>query len=63
VNTVAATSTESGEITLDALCAKLGMGENEKAFWKARQEFFAADTIGERIGFAPGSVAARRAGL
>lgn len=50
-------------ITLEGLCAKLAMEETEAQFWKARQEFFAADTVGERIGFAPGSVAARRAGL
>jgi len=50
-------------ITLDGFCAKLAMEETETAFWKARQEFFAADAAGERIGFAPGSVAARRAGL
>lgn len=50
-------------ITIEGLCAKLELDENETAFWKARKDFFAADTIGERIGFAPGSVAARRAGL
>jgi putative amidoligase enzyme len=60
VNTVAAAE---GPINLETFCAKLAMTDDEKAFWKARQEFFAADTISQRIGFAPGSRAAQRAGL
>lgn len=64
VNTVTTAAINAYEpITLETFCAKLAMTEDEKAFWRARQEFFAADTFGERIGFAPGSVAARRAGL
>jgi hypothetical protein len=63
VNSAPAGQPADHPITIEGLCAKLGLDETETSFWKARQEFFAADTVGERIGFAPGSVAARRAGL
>lgn len=59
VNTTGSTET----ITLEGLCTKLEMPEEETAFWKARQEFFAVDTAGERVGWTPGSRMAARAGL
>jgi hypothetical protein len=63
VNTAVGGAPAAQAITLEGWIAKLGLSEEQGAFWKARQEFFAADTIGERIGFAPGSRAAARAGL
>lgn len=50
-------------ITLEGFCEKLGMDASEKTYWKERHEFFSVDTTGERIGFAPGTRAAARAGL
>jgi hypothetical protein len=65
VNTVgpSAPSAAAIEISLEGLCSVLQMEAAERDFWKARQEFFAADTLADRVNWTPGSVMARRAGI
>ena len=62
VNTVSGADVNH-PITVDGFCTKLAMTEDETQFWKAREAFFASDTAADTVAFAPGSVAARRAGL
>lgn len=52
----------ANEISLAGLCAKLGLPAAEASYWQTRQEYFAADTMADRVGWTPGSLMARRMG-